>query len=778
MAYNGTVELVAGIKPKNNGSFPIVNAHDVYVDDSTRLDAKLTSLGNSASIAPTEASSTASSAHAVGSYLFFDGTLYEVTAEIAVGDTITVGTNVATVPNGLSGEVSDLKSAINTVADEAASEVLVSRNAAVNLKDAVYWKQGNISSSGEIITDHTYSNIYTPAIIAFPSVYNINELQKLYLVKYKNGAFVSRDELSDKTGAIAFDSSFDSYRLMMIYSSQEAQYTVSQMIDLVVYIESNGRFDKLESDMQGINFLFRNNYIDLKDESIWRNGVLKSDGGISEDASQYSQSNIYTPAIITFPVLFSMGTYQYLYVAKYKNGEFVERVQNNSGSITPDSTFDSYRIMVTWVGTGSKTKAQMVSLLESMVSLRKHDADVVSNKVNALQNGVVPSWSTGVINSSGVREDGTNDNYNCLLIPSGDFSSIKIDCDSGYLFSLCKYNSTTFVQRSSWYSNSSGVVEVDNTYGYRINIAKLTASGSTIQQMLAHFRISISGNDIPTLKKESCSVTESDYLGMIACCNTGSKICHYSVDDTYAVLKDLTTNASTYASIFDNATLAEMLSIHNATGMCITLNTFNTYSQDQEYSISNVPEKEAFKTEFQANKGWLKFAFHAADDNANYDTASGISSAYDTFVSAIYKLTGDYDCIDRITRLGFFGGTLDNVKAIKDKTYGIIGLLCADETSRKSYYLSSKQNDIVQQKGMCIDPSNELIFIKTITRNLGTQAQNEVSNNICYQKYVEFFSHEYDTSWLTNCRTMCQWAATNGYIFAFPSLIFNVKKTF
>ena len=71
------------------------------------------------SIATTEASSTASSPHAVGSYLFLNGTLYEVTVAIAVGDTITVGTNVATVPGGLSGEVSDLKSAFD--AAESAS---------------------------------------------------------------------------------------------------------------------------------------------------------------------------------------------------------------------------------------------------------------------------------------------------------------------------------------------------------------------------------------------------------------------------------------------------------------------------------------------------------------------------------------------------------------------------------------------------------------------------------------------------------------------------------
>lgn len=44
MAYNGTVELIAGITPKNNGTFPLVNAKDVYVTDSLRLDSALEAL--------------------------------------------------------------------------------------------------------------------------------------------------------------------------------------------------------------------------------------------------------------------------------------------------------------------------------------------------------------------------------------------------------------------------------------------------------------------------------------------------------------------------------------------------------------------------------------------------------------------------------------------------------------------------------------------------------------------------------------------------------------
>lgn len=47
--YSGSIELISGIKPKNNGKFPLVNAKDVQVDASgKRLDEKLTELGNTA----------------------------------------------------------------------------------------------------------------------------------------------------------------------------------------------------------------------------------------------------------------------------------------------------------------------------------------------------------------------------------------------------------------------------------------------------------------------------------------------------------------------------------------------------------------------------------------------------------------------------------------------------------------------------------------------------------------------------------------------------------
>lgn len=43
MAYSGSVDLISGLRPKNNGTFPLINAPDVLVgeEDDTRLDEAL-----------------------------------------------------------------------------------------------------------------------------------------------------------------------------------------------------------------------------------------------------------------------------------------------------------------------------------------------------------------------------------------------------------------------------------------------------------------------------------------------------------------------------------------------------------------------------------------------------------------------------------------------------------------------------------------------------------------------------------------------------------------
>lgn len=45
ISYNGTIDLISGIRPKNGGSFPLMDAHDIQTqEDGTRLDAELIAL--------------------------------------------------------------------------------------------------------------------------------------------------------------------------------------------------------------------------------------------------------------------------------------------------------------------------------------------------------------------------------------------------------------------------------------------------------------------------------------------------------------------------------------------------------------------------------------------------------------------------------------------------------------------------------------------------------------------------------------------------------------
>lgn len=76
----------------------------------------LTDTKGRAMIAPKEETSTASAAHAKGTYFTYNDLLYRATANIAVGDTITPNTNCVAVTVG--GQLGELKSAFDYLADD------------------------------------------------------------------------------------------------------------------------------------------------------------------------------------------------------------------------------------------------------------------------------------------------------------------------------------------------------------------------------------------------------------------------------------------------------------------------------------------------------------------------------------------------------------------------------------------------------------------------------------------------------------------------------------
>ena len=93
---------------KNNGvayyiydSDTVLDASDVSFGAGT-VESAINTKANEDVIAAVEATSTATSTHAVGSYLLlnYNHRLYKVTSEIGVGDTISTSTNVSRVTVG------------------------------------------------------------------------------------------------------------------------------------------------------------------------------------------------------------------------------------------------------------------------------------------------------------------------------------------------------------------------------------------------------------------------------------------------------------------------------------------------------------------------------------------------------------------------------------------------------------------------------------------------------------------------------------------------------
>ena len=256
-----------------------------------------------------------------------------------------------------------------------------------------------------------------------------------------------------------------------------------------------------------------------------------------------------------------------------------------------------------------------------------------------------------------------------------------------------------------------------------------------------------------------------------------NKFVHFSLDDC-TFWADLITNESNYSSCFQNPVLARLKTFHDTYGHCYTLNCFIVLDSA---SIANVPSKWA--SEFAANKDWLRFAFHgtsASETFVNTD-ASVLKGYYDTFVAAIFQMTGTYDCIDRITRLSSYSGNSANIAAIRDTDCGIVGLLTNDRdvslSAGNSYYLSAAQNAYIHNHDKMLDATNFLWFIRTVRRLENATIAPSVLNTAIYANFrpiVEIFWHE-TSGWATNyafntwLKDWFDWLQANDYVNKFTS---------
>ncbi len=269
------------------------------------------------------------------------------------------------------------------------------------------------------------------------------------------------------------------------------------------------------------------------------------------------------------------------------------------------------------------------------------------------------------------------------------------------------------------------------------------------------------------------------------------KYIHISFDDVYNCISDISSH--NYSSVFDNSFLGDLKHFHDTYGAVFTLNCFNTYSKQPDYDISNMPD--TYIEELSENSDWLKFSFHSEDENANYGssentslgTAMGdceetIKASYNKFTSAILNATGTANSIDRVARLGFFGGTENNVKALMECEYGITGLLAADDT-RISYYLNDTDNNYLLKNYEYYDKNNDIKMFKSQVRleNVRDNKINEQFSLISSidSNMIEIFTHEqnYNNSVKARLEEYLKWAKNKNYGFAYAQDIMKKRIT-
>lgn len=231
-----------------------------------------------------------------------------------------------------------------------------------------------------------------------------------------------------------------------------------------------------------------------------------------------------------------------------------------------------------------------------------------------------------------------------------------------------------------------------------------------------------------------------------------NKYYHFSFDDVHTCLEDITQNQNTYNSIFENSLFSFCKELHDKFGTKVTLNCCFK-DQDNTWCLSSITDK--FSNEFMKNCDWLKFSYHSYILNSPIDSRADTAlQDYEETVSAICRITGSANCIDRMPRLEGYAGSKECLIKLRDAKCGCIGFLTAQDwdplaqSYRNSYYFDQILSSRMNKTDYLYDNETQLHFVKTSYMTVYGQTEqkcNEFLNSMEWQnytRYVEIFIHE------------------------------------
>jgi hypothetical protein len=261
---------------------------------------------------------------------------------------------------------------------------------------------------------------------------------------------------------------------------------------------------------------------------------------------------------------------------------------------------------------------------------------------------------------------------------------------------------------------------------------------------------------------------------------------HLSVDDVTICLQSVKANAASLSSVFQNTFLGGLKALHDEYGAVFSLYCYGD-------STTDLPTK--FQAELSSAAHWLKFGIHSKNPGHTFasETAQSAAAIYNSFVENALAFAGSTAAIDRFPRLHEYRGSLEAMAAMRDCPCGLLGALTPEALNDcPAYYLNDNQKQWIANRNRLLDPTNGLVFYRTAIRTDWFESSADWSaacpeSNGSIQtlltawkrdplkadamKALIIFGHEWKTNILTRFQQVCQWAADNGYRFAFPQAV-------
>ena len=135
-----------------------------------------------------------------------------------------------------------------------------------------------------------------------------------------------------------------------------------------------------------------------------------------------------------------------------------------------------------------------------------------------------------------------------------------------------------------------------------------------------------------------------------------SKMYNFFIDDNVFFFADIVRHS--FKSIFDNFYLAGLKSMHEKYGVKFTLNSFYHNFHEPEFDLSLVDDR--YKSEFEDNCDWLKFAFHGESEFPEYPYSEAYPEKYPEhyakWLAAIKRIAGEQSVIAPVI-YHYFGAT-------------------------------------------------------------------------------------------------------------------------